>query len=70
MPKLSHLRDSGAIEQDADIVLLLHREKRNAIQTELFIAKNRNGPIARIQLEYEAARFEFKSSFNDFGGYQ
>jgi replicative DNA helicase len=69
VPKLSHLRDSGSIEQDADIVLLLHREKRNAVETELFIAKNRNGPIAKIQLEYEAKRFEFKTAFSDFGNF-
>ena len=62
VPKLSHLRDSGAIEQDADCVLLLHREKRNAVESELFIAKNRNGPIARIELEYHATRFEFRSA--------
>ena len=62
VPKLSHLRDSGAIEQDADCVLLLHREKRNAVETELFIAKNRNGPIGRIELEFDATRFEFRSS--------
>ncbi len=68
VPKLSHLRDSGAIEQDADIVLLLHREKRNAVEAELFIAKNRNGPIARIQLEYDAKRFEFVSALAQFQG--
>lgn len=53
MPKLSHLRDSGAIEQDADIVLLLHREKRTAVETELFVAKNRNGPIGKMDLEFD-----------------
>jgi len=61
-PKLSHLRDSGSIEQDADIVMLLHREKRNSPETELFIAKNRNGPIAKIDLYYEATKFEFQSA--------
>ena len=70
VPKLSHLRDSGAIEQDADIVLLLHREDRQARNAELFIGKNRNGPIAKCSLEYEAKRFEFRTSFNDFLDYQ
>jgi len=60
-PKLSHLRDSGSIEQDADIVMLLHREKRNAREREMFVAKNRNGPIARIDLFYDATKFEFQS---------
>jgi replicative DNA helicase len=66
VPKLSHLRDSGSIEQDADIVLLLHRESRTALKSELFVAKNRNGPIARIELSYTANRFEFQGSFDDF----
>ncbi len=66
VPKLSHLRDSGSIEQDADVVMLLHRETRNSKETELFIAKNRNGPTGKIKLEYQAAKFEFRSSFSDF----
>lgn len=70
VPKLSHLRDSGSIEQDADIVLLLHRESRTAKQSELFIAKNRNGPIARLELLYEARQFEFRTAFANFGGFQ
>lgn len=70
VPKLSHLRDSGSIEQDADIVLLLHRESRTALKSELFVAKNRNGPIARIELCYTANRFEFQGAFNDFGDHR
>ncbi len=50
-PTLANLRDSGAIEQDADVVLFLHRpddSKRERL--ELLIAKQRNGPLADIQL--------------------
>jgi len=61
VPELSHLRDSGSIEQDADIIMLLHREKRNAPETKLFVAKNRNGPIAWIDLFYDATKFEFQN---------
>jgi replicative DNA helicase len=44
-PKLTHLRDSGAIEQDADAVLFLHRpDDSNRELVELTIAKHRNGP--------------------------
>ena len=48
-PQLSDLRESGAIEQDADVVMFIHRddadpEKKR--QTELIIAKHRNGPPA------------------------
>ena len=56
-PKLHHLRDSGAIEQDADVVALLHREHyydTDADQTaaELIVAKNRNGRIGTIPLQW------------------
>ena len=69
-PKLSHLRDSGAIEQDADIVFLLDRVDSKAAEANLFVAKNRNGPKAKLKLEYKAPRFEFVTLFNDFGDYQ
>lgn len=56
-PQLSHLRESGAIEQDADVVLFLYREKNEESEggvedttTELIVAKNRNGPTAIIHL--------------------
>jgi replicative DNA helicase len=63
-PKLSHLRDSGSIEQDADIVLLLHRDQFET-ETELIIAKNRNGAVGKLQLEFNAERFEFRQSVGE-----
>jgi len=60
-PMLSDLRESGAIEQDADIVMFLHRhedEDREAgppgdtQQVQLIIAKQRQGPIATIDLVF------------------
>ena len=53
-PQLSDLRESGAIEQDADIVILLHREdfydreSARAGEADLIVAKNRNGPTKDI----------------------
>jgi replicative DNA helicase len=49
-PKLSDLRESGSIEQDADVVLLIHRDLDNAdemkaFQAEILVAKQRNGPM-------------------------
>ena len=59
-PILSDLRESGSIEQDADLVLMLSRSKINNIDkkmksfiTDLTIAKQRNGPTGTIQLEFE-----------------
>ena len=45
IPELHNLRDSGNIEQDSEIVLILHREDREDVTAKLIIAKNRNGRI-------------------------
>lgn len=63
LPKLSQLRSSGAIEQDADAVVLLHRPQKEADTTEpftLIVAKNRHGRTGRTQLSWYPAvnRFE------------
>jgi len=65
-PQLSDLRESGAIEQDADLVVLLLREEYynptedNEGITEVIIAKQRNGPVGSIKLAFikEYTRFE------------
>lgn len=64
-PRLADLRDSGSIEQDSDIVLLLHRPEqpdRGDEQgvTEVIIAKHRNGPIGSVKLQWfeQQTRFE------------
>ncbi|MDZ4819144.1 MAG: replicative DNA helicase [Planctomycetota bacterium] len=68
-PRLSHLRESGAIEQDADVVMFIHREEyyqtneedraRVAGQAELILAKQRNGPTGDVKLQWlhEFTRF-------------
>jgi replicative DNA helicase len=66
-PKLSDLRDSGSIEQDADQVILLHRDKmkekqedRNAIQeTKLIMAKNRNGETGTFTMGFKGNVVKF-----------
>ena len=67
-PRLSDLRESGAIEQDADIVMFLHRpeaydpEDRPG-EADLIIAKNRHGPIGTVELTWlrEMLKFGDKS---------
>jgi len=62
-PRLADLRESGSIEQDADLVMLMHREKMRADEpTDLIIAKNRNGPTAKIQLRFDAPKFLFSEN--------
>jgi replicative DNA helicase len=57
-PRMSDLRESGAIEQDADVIMLLHREEyfnqteENAGLAQLIIAKQRNGPTGELTLRF------------------
>ncbi|MFA6566243.1 MAG: DnaB-like helicase C-terminal domain-containing protein, partial [Candidatus Paceibacterota bacterium] len=63
-PRLSDLRDSGSIEQDADVVMFIHREqnedgagkKQNA---EILIEKHRNGPTGKVDLYFDADKTTF-----------
>lgn len=68
IPQLSDLRESGSIEQDADIVSFIYRpgyyepdnpEVQNI--TDLIIAKHRNGPVGKIQLYFHPERLRFMS---------
>lgn len=59
-PMMSDLRDSGAIEQDADVILLLHRESQylrgpDAMsgKAEVHVAKHRNGPVGTVNLYFD-----------------
>lgn len=67
-PMLADLRDSGEIEQDADIVLMLHREGQHNNQpewnglAELLIRKNRNGATGEVLLEFDGPTCRFTES--------
>lgn len=67
IPKLSDLRESGSIEQDADVVMFLYREDREKPDTpnknivEIHVAKHRNGPIGKMSLYFNENSTTFKS---------
>lgn len=65
-PRLSDLRDSGSIEQDADVVMFIHREQNDdgggKKQTaEILIEKHRNGPTGKVDLHFDDKRTTFLS---------
>ncbi len=61
IPRLSDLRDSGSIEQDADVVLFIYRKDRDKVNldpidentAEIIVAKHRNGPLGTVQLKFD-----------------
>jgi replicative DNA helicase len=75
-PKLSDLRDSGAIEQDADVVMFIHRENNEEgggkkLEAEILIEKHRNGPTGVVKLVFDPQKTTFldmdrNADFKDF----
>ncbi len=75
-PMLSDLRESGSIEQDADIVMFIYREEKYEEDTEkkgiaeIIVAKHRNGPVGSINLRFfdRTARFADLELYQEAGG--
>jgi len=66
-PRLPNLRESGAIEQDADVVMFVHRENyKDSEKTKLIVAKHRNGRPQSFPLTWDGPRFQFVES--EWGG--
>ena len=70
-PRLADLRESGAIEQDADIVMFIYRDevyfpdnKENEGKAEVIIRKNRHGPIGKVELQFDKEYTTFRDMFN------
>ncbi|MBZ1345464.1 MAG: replicative DNA helicase [Candidatus Nealsonbacteria bacterium] len=67
IPRLSDLRESGALEQDADVVIFIYREDRYRPESnrkniaDLIIAKHRNGPVGRVELYFDDQIASFRS---------
>ncbi|MFN0135359.1 MAG: replicative DNA helicase [Phycisphaerae bacterium] len=81
-PRMSDLRESGAIEQDADVIMLLHRESYYKVgedpgasddtKAELIIAKQRNGPVGSVDLVFnrQYTRFDTPGATHYEGTYE
>ena len=67
IPRLSDLRETGALEQDADVVLFIYREDKYNPDTDrkniadIIVAKHRNGPVGRVELYFDDRRVCFRS---------
>lgn len=58
-PMLSDLKESGSLEQDADVVLLIHRSKDSPSLAKIIVAKNRNGPTGEINMQFAQGQCRF-----------
>jgi len=70
IPRLSDLRESGSIEQDADVVMFIYRKDRERGMeitpeeeglAQILVQKHRNGPTGEVDLRFDAERVTFKS---------
>jgi len=67
VPKLADLRDSGGLEQDADVVMFIYREDRYNPETsrkniaDIIIAKHRNGPVGKVEVYFDDQRVSFRN---------
>jgi replicative DNA helicase len=67
IPRLADLRESGSLEQDADVVLFIYREDRYSNDTsrkniaDIIISKHRNGPVGKVELYFDEGRVSFRN---------
>ncbi|TSC95609.1 MAG: replicative DNA helicase [Parcubacteria group bacterium Athens1014_26] len=68
-PRLSDLRESGSIEQDADVVMFIYRKDKDRLNptaeeentAEIIIAKHRNGPTGSVKLKFDPEKASFRN---------
>ncbi|MDD4412400.1 MAG: replicative DNA helicase [Patescibacteria group bacterium] len=80
IPRLAHLRESGSIEQDADVVMFIYRKSADRnydldsltndekSQAEIHVAKHRNGPTGKINLRFNQETVSFMNDASRLGG--
>jgi len=67
IPRLADLRESGSLEQDADVVLFIYREDRYRPESarkniaDILVAKHRNGPVGKVELYFDEGRVSFRN---------
>ncbi|MDI6821227.1 MAG: DnaB-like helicase C-terminal domain-containing protein, partial [Patescibacteria group bacterium] len=69
VPRLSDLRESGSLEQDADVVIFIYRKDRERIDipeedqniAEIIVSKHRNGPIGSMKLRFDPEKVSFRN---------
>ncbi len=69
IPRLSDLRESGSLEQDADVVMFLYRKDRDRLDAteeeqnivDIIVAKHRNGPLGSVQLKFDPDKVSFRN---------
>ncbi|MFH1643430.1 MAG: replicative DNA helicase [Patescibacteria group bacterium] len=72
IPRLADLRESGSLEQDADVVMFIYREDRYRPETdkkniaEIIVAKHRNGPVGSVELYFDDTRVSFRNLAKGF----
>jgi len=75
-PRLSDLRDSGSIEQDADVVMFIHRDDKYNESSdkpniaEIMVQKHRNGPVGNCELYFDEKRASFVEIDTHFGDFE
>lgn len=63
-PRMSDIRESGSVEADADVIILLHRPAEKPQIAELDIAKNRNGPTGRFEVAWSGSLMRFENPYD------